>query len=228
MLIYTLQLIESVVRGEHSFFDMSGVCSPPNEVRDVRNALRIVEDLRFRIQQLTQLVRSALHNESVVREAVNAAKSLYFCPIINSVQQVLNKELSASTCERDFTTQEIISTQFGFLSLESYVLATQYYGHRLMLCELISILGTLMPARDAFDLEQVVSEDTMAVASFASCVEYARREHHMHPVKALRLQLPLQVAFGAWTRRAPLTTHYGLCLESAGRGNAGEARSQEE
>jgi hypothetical protein len=96
-----------------------------------------------------------------------------------------------------------------------------------MLCGLINILGSLISARDAFDLEQVLLEDCTTVAALASCVEFARRETHTHPVKALRLQLPLQVAFGPWSPRAPLTTHYGLRIENSGSSDTGEVRLQE-
>jgi hypothetical protein len=195
-------------------------------VQDVKYALQTVRTLHGHIPPLIRLVQSALHNESVIGEAVNAAKTLYSCPVSSGIQEVLNKELSASTTDQS-TAREISSTPFGSLPLESYVLATTYFSYRIMLCGLINILGSLISARDAFDLEQVLLEDCTTVAALASCVEFARRETHTHPVKALRLQLPLQVAFGPWSPRAPLTTHYGLRIENSGSSDTGEVRLQE-
>lgn len=192
-----------MLNGDDSSFDTDGVYAPSPTIFSTDNALQAVQDLYVRIPRLVRLTRSALHrhiDEDATAEAVQVAQTLYASPLETCIRQSLANELSTRLAISGLVPAVVGSYCFDFETLESYVLATQYYAYRILLCGLIESLCTLNDAKGMFILQDVREADVTAATSVAMFIEYALGSSKPHPVRALRLQLPLQVAFGAWDR----------------------------
>jgi hypothetical protein len=196
------QLVEAVLQGEDSLYD---ACSPyilPPSAHGAKDALRAVQDLYVRIPRLVRLVRCATQHPDRVAavEAIRLAQLLYSSSSEVLIRDVLGEEISTTRRLDSLIPNALETAAFDFHTLEGYVLATQYYTYRVLLCGLINTLCALDCARQAFDVEHVRGEDVAASTSIARCVDYALGGQITHPVRAMRLRLPLQVAFGAWHR----------------------------
>lgn len=89
---------------------------------------------------------------------------------------------------------------FEFRTGAAFVLAAKYYTYRVLLCGLILALCALEQSQSPFYENEVQREDISAATAVAMCIEYALKPPTGHTLMAMRLFLPVQMAFGSWDR----------------------------
>lgn len=190
---------------------------PVSTINRVNDALLALQTMFVCIPRLAGLVRSAVKvqdNSKATAHAILLAHHLYHSPNNDFVDQVLAAE---STCHQ--TTFNLMPPidgiqSFQFPSLAAFVLATKYYTYQTLLCGLIQTLCSANLASGTFDEEEVQARDVSAATAIAMCVEYALGPPGPHPIVAMRLFLPMQMAFGTWHRLERAVSRKDILIKS--------------
>jgi hypothetical protein len=94
-------------------------------------------------------------------------------------------------------------TSFSFASPRIFLMLTQYWAARILVCGCVQALCDLAPLDTVpllFDQAAARAEDVRAATNIAMCAQYAFKTSPIIPVVPLRLQMPIIVSFGAWHR----------------------------
>ena len=169
----------------------------------IKEALQAVRELYICIPRLIRLVRAASRSNTpttAFREALVLAQSLYTSSGNPYIVEVLTAQTSYFADRSEYHPAKETGSSYSFSSLLVFVLATQYYAYRTLLCGLIQTLCMQEGTRCELDIEEVQREDVSAATSIAMCVSYVLQPARIHPTRARRLEVALQISFGAWHR----------------------------
>ena len=213
-MLTTLQIFEALLRGKESSFDNTASPEMPSLTANrVNDGLLALQNLFVCIPRLARLVRSALTpggDPEVVVEACSLARLLYSSLNNEFVERTLAREATSNPTTFKLMPPIDGIQSFQFPSLAAFVLATKYYTYRVLLCGLIRTLCVTGLTNGMFREEEVRREDISAATSIAMCVEYALGPPNPHPIVAMRLFLPMQMAFGTWHRLQQAESTKGL------------------
>ena len=162
-----------------------------------------LQALFVRIPRLARLVRSAVwlgNDIDATMEASMLAEELYTSFNNSRVEQTLAERTTSTTTSFAMMPPIAGFKSFGFPSLTTYVLATQYYAYRALLCGLILSLCSLKSETGVFNETAIQDEDIAAATSIAMCAKYALESDNDSHIVAMRLLFPIQIAFGSWHR----------------------------
>ena len=193
------------MRGNDSCFDTFEIPkSPPGTTNRTNDAFRALQELYIRIPRLARLVRSTHdYDDTEVAEYMDAhilAKEIYESSNNNFIEQVLSEESMSSTTACTLLPPLDDIQSLDFKTGAAFVLAAKYYTYRTLLCSILLTLCSLEQTDPYFDEEQIRALDISAATTVAMCVEYGLGGPNSHPLIAMRLFLPVQMAFGTWHR----------------------------
>jgi hypothetical protein len=199
--------LESLLRGNDSCFDTFDISKlPPETSNRINDAFIALQELYIRIPRLARLVRStqehdvAQFGKNMTREAHALAQEIYNSSNDDFIEQVLSEESITNTTACTLLPPIEGIQSFEFKTGAAFVLAAKYYTYRMLLSSILLTLCSLAHTDYSFDDEQIRAQDISAAISVAMCVEYGLEGPHSHPLIAMRLFLPIQMAFGTWHR----------------------------
>ena len=201
------QVLESLLRGSDSCFDKFDALMLPTKTSDRTNdAFRALQDLYVRVPRLARLVRSIQEHDGAqfvdktYGQAYELAEEIYISSNNSFIKEVLSEEsiISTTTCTLMPPIDDIQS--FDFKTGAAFVLAAKYYTYRILLCSILLTLCSLEQGKGRFDEGEIRAQDISVARAVAMCVEYALGGRLSHPLIAMRLFLPVQMAFGTWYR----------------------------
>ncbi|KAK5166504.1 uncharacterized protein LTR77_008047 [Saxophila tyrrhenica] len=223
------EIVEAMIQGRDSLFDTQGPYLASPSMNGIKDALLALQDLYVRIARLVRLVRAAGQCEArphdTTLEAFTLAESLHASSAETCILQALAEEVTSlrpRTAHNTLLPLCLDGEAHDFRSLEGYILATQYWAYRILLCGLLDhLLSNHWPPPANLSnvtLEGIRSLQMDAAINVAKSVPYALGLSHAHPVRAVRLRLALQVAYGVWCRlerrqRSQTAPDYDLAVE---------------
>lgn len=206
-LLTTRQVLEALLRGNDSCFDDYDTIPPPKSTSNrVNDALLALQGLFIRLPRLARLVRAAQEHDTTpiigeaLQRAYNLSQELFTSTNDGFIQETLAEETTVSilTCPPMAPIEGLGS--LNFRSGGGFMLAAKYYTYRLLLCGLMLRVLSFGPLDPVLDEEEIRAEDMSAATAVAMCVKFALGRPDSHPLIAMRLFLPVQMAFGAWYR----------------------------
>ncbi|KAH8812718.1 hypothetical protein F5884DRAFT_315677 [Xylogone sp. PMI_703] len=155
-----------------------------------------------RIPRLARLVRSCQHlsaDASSYGEAVELLRSLSLDDNeANFVQLLQLHKVDVPTL---LSHSWITAESWHFDSVAVFELVVRFYSLQILLCGITQKLCDIVPATETlFNLDTIWKKEIHAAISIARCAQYALNLSPALPFVALRLQIPLQIAYGTWHR----------------------------
>ncbi|KAF2097766.1 hypothetical protein NA57DRAFT_76574 [Rhizodiscina lignyota] len=206
---YFDEMAEGVLDGEPSAFDNTSWFDVASPYIPTTNHVILEEAIKACIRQVVQIPRliclvrllNADPSGDVVREdSVDLAESMYTSDIELKIARLMQQSVEeVPTTVPDH--KESVPLSFAFESVQVYELLVRYWTARILLCGLIQTLCTVVTVTPpSFDLYAIQAHELEAANNIAKSMDYATTTCPSFPLIALRILLPLQIAFGAWHR----------------------------